>query len=79
MVSFLRPSYDINYNGWKIDGNITEWNYKIKDSNNNIIATIRKELLNLTDTYSLDIVNPNDALSVLMFVIAIDAEKSSRK
>lgn len=78
MVSFLRPSYDINYNGWKIDGNITEWNYKIKDSNNNIIATIRKELLNLTDTYSLDIVNPNDALSVLMFVIAIDAEKSSR-
>ena len=79
MVSFLRPSYDINYNGWKIDGDITEWNYKIKDSNNNIIATIRKELLNLTDTYSLDIVNPNDALSVLMFVIAIDAEKSSRK
>ena len=79
MVSFLGPSYDINYNGWKIDGNITEWNYKIKDSNNNIIATIRKELLNLTDTYSLDIVNPNDALSVLMFVIAIDAEKSSRK
>ena len=79
MVSFLRPSYDINYNGWKLDGNITEWNYKIKDSNNNIIATIRKELLNLTDTYSLDIVNPNDALSVLMFVIAIDAEKSSRK
>ena len=79
MVSFLRPSYDINYNDWKLDGNITEWNYKIKDSNNNIIATIRKELLNLTDTYSLDIVNPNDALSVLMFVIAIDAEKSSRK
>ena len=28
----------------------------------------------MTDTYVLDIVNPEDALYVLMFVLAIDAE-----
>jgi uncharacterized protein YxjI len=31
-----------------------------------------------TDTYVLDIVNPQDALAVLMVVLAIDAEKCSR-
>lgn len=79
MISFMGPSYDINYKGWSVHGNIMEWNYTIKDSNNNKIAKISKELFNLTDTYSIDIVNSNDALSVLMFVIAIDAEKCTRE
>ena len=35
-------------------------------------------LLNWTDTYVLDVANPKDALYVLMFVLAIDAEKCSR-
>lgn len=42
------------------------------------MATIGKELLHMTDTYVLDIGNPADALHVLMFVLAIDAEKCSR-
>lgn len=33
----------------------------------------------MTDTYVLDIVNPGDALHVLMFTLAIDAEKCSRQ
>ena len=32
----------------------------------------------MTDTYVLDISKPEDALYVLMFVLAIDAEKCSR-
>lgn len=78
MISFFGPSYDINYKGWTVHGNVLEWNYIIKDSKNNKVAKISKELFNLTDTYSIDIVNSNDALSALMFVIAIDAEKCSR-
>ena len=35
--------------------------------------------IHMTDTYVLDIVNPEDALYVLMFVLAIDAEKCSRQ
>lgn len=44
----------------------------------NRIASISKELLNLTDTYVLDVADPADALYVLMFVLAVDAEKCSR-
>ena len=34
--------------------------------------------LDYTDTYTIDVANPNDALCALMVVLAIDAEKCSR-
>lgn len=43
------------------------------------MAVITKELFHMTDTYVLDIVNPADVLHVLMFVLAIDAEKCSEQ
>ena len=79
LISVFGPSYDIDFKGWKAEGNILEWNYRIKDEHNNTIAKVSKEFLHLTDTYSLDIANSHDALHVLMFVIAIDAEKDTRE
>lgn len=79
LISVMGPAYDIKFKGWKVDGNVLEWNYTIKDSDNRKIAKVSKDLFHLTDTYTLDIVNPADALYVLMFVIAIDAEKDTRE
>ena len=42
------------------------------------IAVVSKELMNWTDTYVIDVVYPENALDVLMLVLAIDAEKCSR-
>lgn len=77
-ISLFSPSYSLDFLGWKAKGNIFEWDYTIRDRDRNRIASIRKELLNLTDTYVLDVANPADALYVLMFVLAVDAEKCSR-
>ena len=77
-LSFLHPRYDIDYNGWHVEGTWTEWNYTITDKDGNTVATIGKELFNLTDTYVIDVNDPADALYALMFVLAIDAEKCSR-
>lgn len=77
-LSFLHPRYDIDYNGWHVEGTWTEWNYTITDRDGNTVATIGKELFNLTDTYVIDVNDPDDALYALMFVLAIDAEKCSR-
>ncbi|WP_295610560.1 LURP-one-related/scramblase family protein [uncultured Methanobrevibacter sp.] len=71
-------AYNIESLGWIAQGNFTDWSYSIHDSNRNLVATIDKQLLNLTDTYVMDIVSPQHALHVLMFVIAIDAEKCSK-
>ncbi len=77
-LSFFTPKYSIDFNGWQIDGNFLEWDYSIKNSAGSEIASVSKELFNWTDTYSVNIVNQNDALCVLMVVLAIDAEKCSR-
>ena len=76
--SFFRPVYNIDCNGWHIEGNFFEWDYSILDPVRGCVASVTKELLNWTDTYTITVSDPRDALHALMLVIAIDAEKSSR-
>ena len=54
-----------------------EWDYTITGAGGREIAVISKELFHMTDTYVLDIADPENALYVLMFVLAIDAERSA--
>ena len=56
-----------------------EWEYDVISEQDGCIMHASKEIFHLTDTYVLDIVDPADALHVLMFVLAIDAEKCSAK
>ena len=77
-LSFFTPHYNIDYNGWHIDGTLTEWNYTIVDESYDTVAIIRKEIFNFTDTYVIDVKDPENALDALMFVLAIDAEKCTR-
>lgn len=76
--TFFRQKYNIDCNGWQIDGDWLEWNYRITDAVGVCVAAVSKEIFNWTDTYVIDVVNPADALCVLMFVLAVDAEKCSR-
>ncbi len=76
--SFFRPKFNVEYNGWRVEGNWTEWDYDILNSAGWRVATVTKELWNWTDTYVIDVYNPNDAVCALMLVLAIDAEKCSR-
>lgn len=77
--SFLTPRYNIDFNDWQVKGDFMEWDYSITNASGQLIATVSKEFFHMTDTYVLDIENPAAALHVLMFVLAIDAEKSSRR
>lgn len=76
--TFFKPAFDIDFNGWYVEGNWLEWDYNIHDASGQIVASISKDIWNWTDTYILDIQDPQDALYVLMLVLAIDAEKCSR-
>jgi len=78
VFNFFTPKYHIDCNGWQVDGDWFEWDYTIVSPTGGRIANISKELWNWTDTYSIDVENPADALCALMLVLAIDAEKCSR-
>ena len=77
--SIFKPKYNIDCNGWHVEGDFFECDYQIINSNGAEVATVSKELFNWTDTYSIDVYNPQDALNALMLVLAIDAEKCSRR
>ena len=76
--TFFKPKYNIDCNGWHIDGDFFEWDYTVLNTSGGVVATVSKELLHWTDTYVIDVADPRDALCALMFVLAIDAEKCSR-
>lgn len=76
--TLFQPRYHIDCNGWQVQGNWLEWDYTIAGAMGETVAVITKEVWNWTDTYVLDIANPGNALHVLMFVLAVDAEKCSR-
>ena len=67
--TFFTPRFDIDCNGWQVEGSLMEWDYAVTEP---------KELFNWTDTYVIDVTDPGNALCVLMLVLAIDAEKCSR-
>lgn len=76
--TWFKPQYIFECNGWQVQGNFLEWNYRIARGDGSLVAAIGKEIWNLTDTYVLNVVDPQDALLVLMFALAIDAEKCTR-
>ena len=76
--SFFTPRFTIDYMGWDVEGDYFEWDYSIYDPSGNCKAVISKELFRWTDTYSIDVRDPDDALAALALVIAIDAEKEQR-
>ena len=78
-LTFFKPKYNIDYNGWHVEGDWLEWDYSIINSAGQNVASVTKELWNWTDTYVIDVSNPQDAIYALMLVLAIDAEKCSRR
>lgn len=76
--TFFVPKYNIDCNGWHVEGDLFEWDYQIVGPSGEDVAEVSKQLFNWTDTYVIDVRNPEDALCALMLVLAIDAEKCSR-
>ena len=76
--SFFKPRYNIECNGWHVEGDWLEWDYRVLGPMGDLVATVSKEVWNWTDTYTIDVAAPDDGLYALMLVLAIDAEKCSR-
>lgn len=73
--TFFKPKFTLSFNDWEINGNWMQWDYEIRSSSKGLIATINKDLFHLTDHYVMDVIDPGNALNVLMITLAIDAIK----
>ena len=75
--SLFSEEFDIDFNGWSVEGDCFGWDYTVYDAYGRSVASVSKALWNFTDTYEIDVDDPANALMVLMLVLAIDAEKCS--
>ena len=76
--TFFVAQFTIDFLGWQVDGGLMEWDYTVRAREGRQVAAISKELFHWTDTYIIDVADPQDALPALMLALAIDAEKCSR-
>ncbi|MCI8525428.1 MAG: hypothetical protein HFF17_05795 [Oscillospiraceae bacterium] len=74
--TFFRPRFQLDCNGWQVEGDVFGWDYTVWDGSR-VVMRLSKELWRWTDTYTMDIARPQDALCCLMIVLAIDAAKCS--
>lgn len=74
--TFFKPSFSLDYKGWEVTGDFFDWDYEITESGS-AIAWVSKQLFNFTDTYTIEVAQPENALMCLMIVLAIDAAKCS--
>lgn len=70
--TFFKNNYEVDFKGWKVEGNYTGWNYDVYDGDE-LIVNISKKLFTWGDTYVLDFVDEKDEIDGLLLVIAIDA------
>lgn len=73
--TFFKPSYTVDFMGWKAEGEFDffRWNYRISDGYGNVKAYIEKKRFTFSDTYTVDIADESDALPVILLVLSIDA------
>ena len=77
-LSLFRPRYTVECAGWTVDGDFFEWDYRIVAPDGTTVTKVSKELFRFTDTYTIDVGQPQSELLSLLVVLAIDAEKCSR-
>ena len=68
----FRPKYEVDFNGWRAEGDFLGWDYDVYSGCSAVIH-ISRQLFRWGDTYVIDILNPEDELMGLLLVIAIDA------
>ncbi len=75
--TFLRPSYQVDFKGWRVEGDFFGWDYRVMQESQPVM-TISKELLTWGDTYTLQYDNPAHEMPGLLLVLAIDAANCSK-
>ncbi len=75
--TLFKPVFTLDCNGWLVQGDFWQWDYRVTDALGQPVFTASKQLLRMTDTYVIDLPNPQNALLALMIVLAIDAAKDS--
>lgn len=71
------PRYALSGKQWVIQGNLMGLHFDVSDAEQKTIAVIDKELFRANSTYDIDVIQPIDALCIMMIVTIIDLETNA--
>ena len=71
-LSFFHTVYDIQFANLRVDGDIFSWNYDVYNGSGQLVATVRKKIISLVDTYVMDIINEEYEMEVVMLAVVIE-------
>lgn len=67
---FPKKAYEVDYNGWRIEGNVFDFEFNVYDGQWKVFSATR---LKSTESYALDFTDSDNALTGLLLFIAIAA------
>lgn len=76
--TLFKPKYEVDFNGWRAEGDFMGWDYDVYSGCSAVIH-ISKQLFHWGDTYVIDFADPADELMGLLLVIAIDAANCTNR
>ena len=71
-LTFFRDKYEFDDLGLRIEGNIWDFNFKLLDDREQVVAEITKELFHLTSTYQVIVYDEAYSDLVISLCVAID-------
>ena len=57
--------------GWRLDGNILQLNFTIRDGNGELIAVVSQKFLSIHDKYSVDIYKPEFEEEIVAILVTL--------
>lgn len=74
--SFTHNNFDMDYRGWRVEGNFIGGEYDVYESCSRVVH-IAKDMHKMSDTYYIDIAYDEDEIPALLLVLAIDVVMTS--
>ena len=78
-LAFPKPKMVIDYKDWEIGRDFRNLRFDIKDRAKQTIAKIDREKWRMQDHYVMDVAHEEDALTVLLLVLAVSAIREETK
>ncbi len=78
-ISLARPKFSLDFNDWRMTGDMFKMNYKISDGGSLVMNAHKRALRVIDEVYELEVENPQDALYCVMIMLAMDAAKEKKE
>ncbi len=73
--SFFKPFFEIDYNGWTLEGSFSELEYRLNAPDGSPVASISRKAFSWTDRYFVSIHDDRSVIEILLIILCLDEDR----